>query len=327
MLIASKDKTVIETLASQISNTFELKCLGEVKQFIGINVKRQSDGIFSINQSQYITKIAETFQLQDAKGSLYPLDSGYFKINDDNLLGSNNEYRKVIGMLLYISTNTRPDISAAVGILAQRLSKPKKVDLTESFRVIKYLLKTQNHSLVLGNYNSSSLLVAYTDANWAENRVDRKSTSGFICKVFDSTVSWSSKRQDMIAISTTESEYYALAETVREIKWLKALLTDFSIHISNSIPIFIDSQSCMKMVDNEKFSNRTKHIDVRYHFAKEEIVSGNIELIYEPTATNIADMLTKPLAGTKIKCLRELANIKELKNMSNHDFSRTQSDN
>jgi hypothetical protein len=304
---------VIEKLASQIFKTFELKCLGEVKQFIGISVERQSDGIFSINQSQYITKIAETFQLQDAKRSLSPLDTGYFKLNDENLLESNNEYRKVIGMLLYISTNTRPDISAAVGILAQRLSKPRKLDLTESFRVIKYLLKTQNHSLVLGNHNSSESLIAYTDANWAENRVDRKSTSGFICKVFDSTVSWSSKRQDMIAISTTESEYYALAETVREIKWLKALLTDFNINVRSSIPLHIDSQSCMKMVENEKFSNRTKHIDVRYHFVKEEIINETIKLIYEPTATNIADMLTKPLAGTKIKCLRELANVKEHK--------------
>lgn len=213
-------------------------------------------------------------------------------------------------MLLYISTNTRPDISAAVGILAQKLSQPRPLDLTESFRVIKYLLKTKDQSLVLGSQNSTAPLIAFTDANWAENRTDRKSTSGFLCKAFNSSISWSSKRQDIVAISTTESEFYALAETVREIKWLKALLFDFGIQICDSIPIHIDSQSCMKMIENEKFSNRTKHIDVRYHFAKEEISKGLIKLIYEPTETNIADMLTKPLAGTKIKFLRELANVK-----------------
>ena len=311
ILMASKDKNVIESLANEISKTFQLKYLGEVKQFIGINVERQRTGIFQINQSNYINKIAETFQLESSKGSLYPLDPGYFKLNDDDFLDSNNKYRKVIGMLLYVSTNTRPDISAAIGILAQKVSKPRKLDLTESFRVIKYLLKTQHHSLVLGDQTSQIPLVGYTDANWAENRLDRKSTGGFLCKVFNSTVCWTSKRQDVVAISTTESEYYALAETVREIKWLKALLEDFNIYVRDSIPIYIDSQSCMKMIENEKFSNRTKHIDVRFHFAKEEIMNGNIKLVYEPTASNIADMLTKPLAGVKIKYLRELANINE----------------
>ena len=311
MLIACKNITVITNLANEISKTFELKCLGEVKQFIGITVERQRSGIFKINQSNYIKTIAETFQLQDAKGSLYPLDPGYFKLNDENLLNCNNEYRKVVGMLLYVATNTRPDIAAAIGILSQRLTKPRKLDLNECFRVIKYLLKTHSHSLILGSKNQTEPLIGYTDANWAENRVDRKSTSGFLCKVFNGTVSWSSKRQNVISISTTESEFYALAETVREIKWIKSLLKDFNINITSSIPIHIDSQSCIKMIENEKFSNQTKHIDVRYHFAREEIINGSIKLVYEPTNSNIADMLTKPLAGTKIKNLRELANIKE----------------
>jgi hypothetical protein len=215
-------------------------------------------------------------------------------------------------MLLYVSTNTRPDISAAVGILAQKVSKPRKLDLNECFRIIKYLMKTQDQSILLGNTKLSTPLMAYTDANWAEDRLTRKSTSGFICQVFNSTVSWSSKRQDVIATSTTESEFYALAETVKELKWLKALLKDFDIYIQDPIPLHIDSQSCMKMIENEKFSNRTKHIDVRYHFAKDEILNGNVCLVYEPSESNVADMLTKPLAGTKIKFLRELADIKDI---------------
>jgi hypothetical protein len=312
ILMASEDEDIIDKLSSKISKVFELKNLGEAKQFIGINIERLKNGTFAINQSPYIQKIAETFQLQDTKGSLYPLDPGYFKLNDDELLESNNEYRKIIGMLLYVSTNTRPDVAAAVGILAQKVSKPRKLDLNECFRIIKYLMKTQNQSILLGKTQLSNPLMAYTDANWAEDRNTRKSTSGFICQVFDSTVSWSSKRQDVIATSTTESEFYALAEAVKELKWLKALLKDFDIHIKDPIPLHIDSQSCMKMIENEKFSNRTKHIDVRYHFAKDEILNGNVCLVYEPSESNIADMLTKPLAGTKIKFLREMANIKDI---------------
>jgi hypothetical protein len=306
--MSSRDEKLIDTLAQKISESFKLKSLGCVNQFIGINVERSVDGVYKINQSTYIKKIAETFGLQDAKGSTFPMDPGYFSLDDDEFLESNSDFRKVIGMLLYVATNTRPDISATVGILSQRLSKPRKLDLTESFRVIKYLLKTIDISLIL-DAKSQTPLRAYTDANWGENRTDRKSTTGYICQVFSSTISWSSRRQSVVATSTTESEFYALAETVKEIKWLKSLLNDFDIFIEQPIPIHIDSQSCMKMVENEKFSNRTKHIDVRYHFVKDELEKQTISLTYEPSETNIADMLTKPLRSTKISQLREIANI------------------
>jgi hypothetical protein len=214
-------------------------------------------------------------------------------------------------MLLYISTNSRPDISASVGILAQRVSQPRDVDLKESYRVVKYLLKTKNHALIFGDTNPQPSLRAYTDANWAEDRTDRKSTSGFLCQVYGGLVSWSSKKQDVVSISTTESEFYALAETIREVNWIKELLTDFNIVAEAPIPILIDSQSCIKMVTNDKFSNRTKHIAVRFQFAKDNVHNKIVQLQYVPTDVNIADMLTKPLAGTKIKSLRELALLKE----------------
>lgn len=311
MLLAAKSIKTIQTIAAKINESFEIKCLGNIKQFLGINVNRRDDGTFTINQSHYITQIAQTLQLEDSKGSRYPLDPGYFKLDDDQLLPSNTEFRKIIGMLLYISTNSRPDISAAVGILAQKVSKPRQIDYNESRRIVKYLSSTKDLSLCLSINNSNTPLIAYSDANWAENRVDRKSTSGLICLVYGGTVSWSSKKQDVVSISTTESEYYALAETIREVNWLRQLLTDFHIQIPHPIPIMSDNQSCIKMSTNEKFSNRTKHIAVRYHFAKDSIQNDLVELIYVPTEINVADMLTKPLNGTKIKSLRELANLRE----------------
>lgn len=176
-------------------------------------------------------------------------------------------------------------------------------------RIVKYLLKTKNLSLHLSTHNSTTHLKAYSDANWAEDRHDRKSTSGFLCMVYGGTVSWSSKKQNVVSISTTEAEYYALAETIREVKWLKELLKDFGIKIDQPIKVKSDNQSCIKLTSNEKFSNRTKHIDVRFHFAKDAIHKKQVELIYVSTENNLADMLTKPLAGIKIKSLRELANL------------------
>lgn len=172
-------------------------------------------------------------------------------------------------------------------ILSQRLSRPRKADYTEGLRVIKYLVSTKDLQLTLGNENSKGTTLAYSDANWAENREDRRPTSGVLCKVFGSTVSWSSRRQSVVSLST-----------------------DFGIKSSGPSVVKIDSQSSAKMVTNEKFSNRTKHIDVRFMFVKECVDSNKILLEYCPSELNTADMLTKPLAGIKIKALRELANLR-----------------
>lgn len=176
-------------------------------------------------------------------------------------------------------------------------------------RIIKYLISTKELSLQLSDKHSPEVLTAYSNANFAEDKTDRKSTTVFICKVFNGTVSWSSRKQNVVSVSTTEAEFYALAETIKEISWLKALLLDFNIKINE--PICIDSvnQSCIKMVSNEKFSNKTKHIDVRYHYAHDMIRKNEISLRFCPTDRNAADMLTKPLAGTKIITMRELSNI------------------
>lgn len=308
LLVSNTDK-YIEYLAAEINKRFEFKCLGKIKQFLGIIVNQNANNIYEISQTPYITKIAKEFQLNDAKGSKYPLDPGYFKLEDTNFLDSNTIFRKLIGMLLYISTNTRPDISVAVNILAQRVTKPRELDITEVKRIVKYLLATKNHVLRLGEPNSTIPLIAFSDANWGESRIDRKSISGVICKVFGGTVSWSSRKQSMVSLSTTESEYYALAETVKETLWLIELLKDLKVEICSSPIINVDSQPCIKMISNEKFSQRTKHIDVRFHFVKNALDENRIKLSYCPTDVNIADMMTKPLAGIKIKSLRELANV------------------
>lgn len=158
--------------------------------------------------------------------------------------------------------------------------------------------------------NSQCVLKSFSDANWAENTVDRKSNSGMISFVYGATVSWSSRKQSVVATSSTEAEFYALAELAKEIQWTIQLLKDFNCIINEPVLIETDSQSCIKMVTNEKFFNRTKHIDVRYHFVKDMVDKRIIELKYCPTENNVADIFTKPLAGTRIKFLRELCNVR-----------------
>lgn len=312
-LFVSTSIDLINRLAKQINTQFEIKDLGNVKHFLGIDVERDSDGNFQISQTQYITKIAESFALSDSKPQKYPLDPGYYKLTDETMmLDDNKEYRKIIGMLLYVATNSRPDISASVCILAQRIENPRLLDINEAKRVIKYLNGTKGFKLSISTSQqiSNQMVLAYSDANWAEDRSSRKSNSGMIVQINGGTVAWSSRKQDVVSLSSTEAEFYALAETAKEVAWVTKILAELNVSTSDPVKIMSDNQSCIKMIENEKFSNRTKHIDTRYHYVKDMIGKKEIVLEYCPTEYNVADLFTKPLAGTKISFLRELAGLK-----------------
>lgn len=210
---------------------------------------------------------------------------------------SNEEYRKLIGMLLYLTTNTRPDIAASVSILSQKVTKPRDIDWNEIKRIIRYIKgKRSDLKLYLSSEKCSENVFAFSDANWAEDREDRKSNSGYYCSVNGGAISWSCIRQNVIAMSSTEAEYVALSETCKEVVWIKRIAQELNIEIPDSITIYTDSQNSISMINNhdvQKFSNRTKHIDTKFHFIREKVISGDIKLKYVPTEINIADMKTK----------------------------------
>lgn len=311
-IFSSNSISVIESKTNALNKSFELKCLGDVQNYLSIEVSKDKNGIYSISQTSYIENVASQFGLTESKGSKYPIDPGYHKLEDEKELDSNETYRKLIGMLLYISTNSRPDISAAVGILSQRVSRPRELDYVEALRIVKYLISTKHERLYMLSSSNVTPLTAFSDSDWAEDRETRKSISGIICKVFGASVSWSSRKQDIVSTSTTESEFYALAEAVKEVQWLRNILIDLQIDVPQPIIIHSDNQSTIKLIENSKFSARTKHIDVRLHFVRDCVYTGKIILEYCPSEDNVADLLTKPLAGVKIKHLRNLAELKNL---------------
>lgn len=299
-----------ENFMRKIEDRFEMKSLGAVKHYLGIDVEKDIDGNFLISQESYIDKIIEEAGLQDAKISKFPLDTGYYKNKDNELLSSNEKYRKLIGMLLYLTTNSRPDIAASVAILSQKISSPTKTDLNELKRVIRYLKGTKELRLGLSDKHCDGALSAYSDANWAEDQTDRKSNTGFFCTINGGALGWCSRKQDLVTLSSTEAEYVALSETCKEMLWIKRLIRELEVDVDCKIRIFADNQSSIKITENDKFSNRTKHIDTKYHFIKDLAASGELELRYVNTSDNIADLMTKPLGGTKIVQLRRLAGLK-----------------
>jgi hypothetical protein len=310
MLLASKSEKFIETTAEKIGKCFQIKSLGNIKHYLGIDVLRDGFGHFMICQTPYIDKIIKTAGLIDAKLSKFPLDPGYFKIIDENFLPNNSDYRKYIGMLLYLAVHSRPDIAASVSILSQKIVKPTFTDLNEVKRIIRYLIGTKSHVLSLSQHSKNPNLIVFSDANWAEERETRKSNSGYFCSVNGGAISWSCRRQDIVSLSSTEAEFIALSEACKETLWLKKLLKFFA-NEEISTKVNVDNQSCLKMIANDKFSNRTKHIDTKFYFTKDLVSSGKIQLQYVSTENNLADIFTKPLQSTRIKYLRELIGLIE----------------
>lgn len=185
--------------------------------------------------------------------------------------------------------------------MAQKVSQPKQEDWDELKRVLKYLKGTAELKLSLGNKNyKGKLLYGYSDANWAEDKTNRKSNSGHVFLVNGATVCWASRKQPLVALSTCEAEFIALCEACRAALWIRRLLIDMKQKLPNATTIYEDNQSCLKLIkEEERLSNRSKHIDTRFHFVKDYVKNQLVSCEYCPTEDMLADILTKPISAKK----------------------------
>uniref|UniRef100_A0A1Y1NIJ3 Reverse transcriptase Ty1/copia-type domain-containing protein n=1 Tax=Photinus pyralis TaxID=7054 RepID=A0A1Y1NIJ3_PHOPY len=311
LIIASEEEKLITLAGRILERNFEIVSLGEVRNYVGIEVERDNAGDFHISQRKYITDIVKSAGLEDAKSSPIPIDVGYFKPNtEDKPLPDNTEYQKLVGKLLFVAVNSRPDIAAPVSILSRKLSNPTQRDWNELRRIVRYLKGSINLKLRLSNRGDDSGLVGYADADWAECRNDRKSNSGFLFKFCGGTISWACRKQTCVSLSTAEAEFVALSEASQEAIWIQRLLHDLDEDVQN-IQLNEDNQSCLKMLHTEKFSNRTKHIDTKYNFVKDLYQSGVIQFMYCPSEIMAADLLTKPVARVRVQQLRRLNGLED----------------
>lgn len=304
ILVADTSEEKIDETARGLERALELTRLGELKSYLGIRIRRDPEGIYSIDQEEYIEKIVERYGLGDAKISKIPLNTGYFKASENKKPMVNNHfYQKLIGALLYVATHTRPDIAASVSILSQRVKQPSESDWIEAKRVVRYLKGTKNLRLRLGR--NSNGLVVYADADWAEDTTDRKSLSGYMFLYNGAAIAWSCKKQSSTASSSCEAEYISLAEASREALWIRRLVKDFQEAETGATKIYEDNQSTIKMVENKEFRSRTKHVDTKYHFVSDLVDKNIVELHYCPTEEMTADLFTKPLPSIKLKKHRD----------------------
>ena len=202
------------------------------------------------------------------------------------------QYRGMIGSLMYLLAS-RPDIQFSVCLCARYQADPKESHLTAVKRIIRYLKGTPNLGLYYPKCSGFDLK-GYTDSDYAGCNMDRKSTSGSCQFLGGKRVCWSTKKQQSVAMSSAEAEYMAAAGCCANVLWMKSQLSDYGIQYK-MVPIFCDNTSAIAISNNPVLHQRTKHIDIRYHFIRDHISNGEIELHFIPTEYQLADIFTKPL--------------------------------
>jgi hypothetical protein len=215
-------------------------------------------------------------------------------------------YRRLVGGLLYLSVCTRPDISTAVNSVARFMADPGELHWRAAKRILRYLSGTRDLRITFSSRVKVPLLTvtAYSDADWGGNLDTRRSTTGYVFFIFNGPVSWSSRTQPTVALSTAEAEYMAVSAAVQEAIWLRNLLSELGFQQKLPTTIFEDNQGCIKMAENPVINPRSKHIDLRHHYIRERVADGSVALAYCPTAEMVADLLTKGLAHEAFTYLR-----------------------
>lgn len=297
LILGCESDEVITYVHEQLKKSFDIECLGDVKFFLGLEVKK-TNNVYSLCLANYIDQLVARVGLSDAKVSKTPMDKGFLCDEvGSKPLEDVTKFRSAVGALMYIAVCTRPDIMTSAAILGRKFSSPTESDWTAAKRVVRYLKGTRDWRLNLGGEDSG--LVAFSDSDWAGDTETRKSTTGYVVFYSGGALSWASRRQDCVTLSTLEAEYVALTETCQEVIWLRRLLGDLEEEQRNATVINEDNQGCLSFARSERFSKRSKHIETKLHFVKNLCEREEVVLKYCPTEDMKADILTKPLGGIK----------------------------
>ena len=245
----------------------------------------------------------DKFQFQNAEP---PADPNVRLCKDDSVSKpvDSLKYQSMVGSLLYTAIATRPDISHAVGTVSEYSSKPTEAHLTAVKRILRYLKGSLDVCLKYATSDNGQL-IGYSDADYAGDLDDRHSTTGNLFLISNGPVSWFSKKQQIVTLSTAEAEYVALSAATQEAMWIRRLLSDFHVPLDRPTVILEDHQGAICLAKNPVTRSRSKHIDIRYHYIRETLSEGAINLQYCPTSEMIADILTKPLPKGRFELLRD----------------------
>ncbi|KAJ1570820.1 hypothetical protein NDA11_004520 [Ustilago hordei] len=279
----------------QIGQRWKMEDSGEVSHFLGIKISRdRAMHTMTIGQSGYIDQVLAKHLDKCTKPTMVPMQS----IPEGTLVASaaqQKEYPVIVGKLLWVANSTWPDLSLTVGVLARHMREPSQEHYQAAQRVLRYLESTRQVGLVYRASESQEPLVAHSDANWASDAtIQRRSTSGSVALVYGNPVAWKSATQKCVSLSAVKAEFIAAMEATCEVLFLKQLLR--SIGIATGTPtVYSDNTGCIQVSKDPAQHWKLKHINTKYHFVRNNVQEGRVQIKYVDTTRNLADVLTKPI--------------------------------
>lgn len=295
LILATRNERKMNEVKELLAAQFQVKDLGELNYLLGVTVKQdRSNNSIWIGQPTYTSNLLDRFGMLESKAVATPVSSTkLIQATEGDELIDKELYQSAIGSLQYLSTMTRPDIAFALSNVAMFNSKPTKEHWIAVKRIFRYLNGIWMFGLLYKRLPKEQECIRYSDSDWAGNLDDRKSTSGYVFTVGGGAISWKSKKQSCVALSTAEAEYIALSQAAQEAVWLRSLNVDLKLKMTAPIVIYEDNQSAICIAKNPQSHGRSKHIDIKFHYIREQVQQKTIELKYCKTEDMVADLLTK----------------------------------
>jgi hypothetical protein len=319
--IAANSREAVRRFKQELRAHYKIKDMGDLNWLLGLEVTRnRQERTISFGQSAYVQRIVERFNLEDA----YPLS---IPINPNDKISINDcpknpaelekmrhvPYKEAIGSLMYAVVGSRPDIAYSVSLLARFMQNPGRTHWEAVKRVIRYLKGTKDAKLTIGRGGTFAWaledkrerrgLEGFSDAD-GNSQEHRHAISGYAFTIDGGAVSWNSKKQSLVSLSTTESEYVAVTHASKEAIWIRMFISDVFRPLTSPVLLYCDNMSAIDVAKNDRYHARTKHIDIRYHFIRDIINKRLIDLRYCPTEDMAADIFTKALPKPTFERLR-----------------------
>jgi hypothetical protein len=316
MTFVGKDKAKIDAIISQLEKHFKLRRLGGIDFLLGVKVDRdRHNRTIQLSQRQYILDMLERYGFSTCSPVSTPMNPGTV-LSDAQCPNSPEEvqamrtvpYISAVGSLIYLAIATRPDIAYTVGVLARFNTKYGKAHWDAVKHLFRYLKGTLDVKLTLSpDTSTSEMFVGYSDADHGGDKDTGYSTGAYVVKMGRGAISWRSKLQDVVTLSTTEAEYIAATHAGQELLWMRNLLTELGYSFTTPHTLFIDNQSAISVTQNPQHHGRMKHLDLKFYWLRDEVgVKKSLSTRHCPTAFMPADVLTKALPLVKVKAARDM---------------------
>ncbi|KAI3725113.1 hypothetical protein L1987_64888 [Smallanthus sonchifolius] len=307
LIIASDSQDQIMEFKEHMKKDFEMTDMGVLHYFLGMEINYDQERII-LSQHKYAKMLLDRFRMTNCSIASNPMEYGLKLSKEDPEEDVNpNAYRSLVGSLMYLK-NSRPDIMFTVSKVSRFMEQPKRNHWEAGKRILRYVKGTLDHGITYTKTKEIAL-TGYSDSDYAVNLDDSKSTSGYVFHLGSGAISWQSKKQKVVALSSTEAEYIALSMPGCQAIWLRGIIEELKFQIKHSLTLYCDNKSTISLAKDPVYHDKSKHIRVKYHFIRDLIKTEDVRIKFYATKEQMADIFTKALQQKDFIRLKKLLNI------------------